>query len=78
MPAFGMEPLAFLAAQPAWQAAQPIPVNVDYDVPAFGTIDAIADLQDASNIEHKVAIRQDLLEKALSSKSAREITATKA
>ena len=28
-----------------------------YAVPAFGTIDAIADLQDASNIEHKVAIR---------------------
>ena len=31
MPAFGMEPLAFLAAQPAWQAGEPIPVNVDYD-----------------------------------------------
>ena len=31
MPAFGMEPLALLATQPVWQAAQPISINVDYD-----------------------------------------------
>ena len=30
-PASGMEPLALLATQPVWQAAQPITVNVDYD-----------------------------------------------
>lgn len=35
----------------------PRSVVLCYAVPAFGTIDAIADLQDASNIEHKVAIR---------------------
>lgn len=31
MPTFGMEPLALLATQPVWQAAQPISVNVDYN-----------------------------------------------
>ena len=31
VPSLGMEPLAFLATQPVWQAAQPITVNVDYD-----------------------------------------------
>lgn len=31
VPTLGMEPLAFLATQPVWQAAQPITVNVDYD-----------------------------------------------
>jgi hypothetical protein len=75
-PAIAMEPLALLATQPAWQAAQPITVNVDYDgtgcsssclcsrwwicvhaVPAFGTMDEVADLQDASMIEYKVAKR---------------------
>jgi hypothetical protein len=30
-PVRGMEPLALLATQPVWQAAQPITVNVDYD-----------------------------------------------
>ena len=29
--AYGMEPLALLATQGHWQAAQPIVVNVDYD-----------------------------------------------
>ena len=77
-PAWGMEPLALLATQPVWQAAQPITVNVDYDgklqfcalrfaganlcscscsVPAFGTIDEVLELQQASKVEYKVAKR---------------------
>jgi len=76
--AWGMEPLALLATQPVWQAAQPITVNVDYDgklqncalrpaaayfylcscsVPAFGTIDEVMELQQASMVEYKVAKR---------------------
>ena len=74
--AWGMEPLALLATQPVWQAAQPITVNVDYDgklqncalrlvvaysylcsVPAFGTIDEVMELQQASKVEYKVAKR---------------------
>ena len=69
--AWGMEPLALLATQPVWQAAQPITVNVDYDgklqncalrlvvaysylcsVPAFGTIDEVMELQQASKVEY--------------------------
>lgn len=30
-PTVAMEPLALLATQPAWQAGQPVTVNVDYD-----------------------------------------------
>jgi len=77
-PVRGMEPLALLATQPVWQAAQPITVNVDYDgklqncalrlvgaylclcscsVPAFGTIDEVMELQQASKVEYKVAKR---------------------
>lgn len=74
----GMEPLALLATQPVWQAAQPITVNVDYDgklqicvlrfvsahscmysfpVPAFGTIDEVMELQQASKVEYDIAKR---------------------
>lgn len=77
-PARGMEPLALLATQPVWQAAQPITVNVDYDgklhicvlssvsaqsclclssVPAFGTIDEVMELQQASKVEYDIAKR---------------------
>ena len=76
-PTVAMEPLALLATQPAWQAGQPVTVNVDYDgetisfvgpfckstailfssVPAFGTMDEVADLQDVSMTEYKVAKR---------------------
>ena len=76
VPTLGMEPLAFLATQPVWQAAQPITVNVDYDgpltfasihvsvilarcvsVPAFGAMDEVADLQEASAVEYSTAKR---------------------
>ena len=33
--------MAMLATQGHWQAAQPVVVNVDYDVPAFGVSDEI-------------------------------------
>merc|ERR1712166_820033 len=67
--AYGMEPLALLATQGHWQAAQPIVVNVDYDVPAFGTTDEIEDLRKASAVEYTTAKRQKLLAKALSAKA---------
>lgn len=50
-----MEPLASLAAQPTWQAGEPIAVNIDYDVPAFGPQDAASQLQSLSNIEYQLA-----------------------
>ena len=50
-----MEPLAALAVQPTWQAGEPIAVNVDYDVPAFGPQDAESQLQSSSNIEYQLA-----------------------
>ena len=77
-PVYGLEPLASLATQPVWQAAQPITVNVDYDgklqmcalrfvsthscmcsfpVPAFGTIDEVMELQQASKVEYDIAKR---------------------
>nr|ABI14397.1 unknown [Karlodinium veneficum] len=56
-----LEPLAMLAIQPVWQAAKPIPVNIDYDVPAFGTLDELADLRKASLVEYKVAQRRQRL-----------------
>ena len=36
--AVGMEPLALLATQPAWQAGQPVTINVDYDGGQFLSI----------------------------------------
>lgn len=71
-PNVAMEPLALLATQPVWQAGQPVSVNVDYDVPAFGTMDEIADLQDASAMEYKVAKRRKLLLGALGAKAVQE------
>ena len=50
-----MEPLAALAVQPVWQAGEPIAVNVDYDVPAFGPQDAALKLHTLSNIGNRVA-----------------------
>ena len=49
-----MEPLAALAVQPVWQAGEPIEVNIDYDVPAFGAQDAAMQLQTLSNFERGV------------------------
>ena len=49
-----MEPLAALAVQPVWQAGEPIAVNVDYDVPAFGPQDVASQLQSLSNVESGV------------------------
>ena len=49
-----MEPLAALAVQPVWQAGEPIEVNIDYDVPAFGVQDAAMQLQTLSNVERGV------------------------
>ena len=49
-----MEPLAALAVQPVWQAGEPIEVNIDYDVPAFGAQDAAMQLQTLSNVERGV------------------------
>jgi hypothetical protein len=46
-----VEPLAALAVQPVWQAGEPMAVNVDYDVPAFGPQDAALKLQLVSNID---------------------------
>lgn len=69
VPTLGMEPLAFLATQPVWQAAQPITVNVDYDVPAFGAMDEVADLQEASAVEYSTAKRRKLLTKALGARA---------
>jgi hypothetical protein len=47
-----MESLAPLANQPVWQAGEPIAVNVDYDVPAFGPQDAGVNVQTLSNLEN--------------------------
>jgi hypothetical protein len=49
------EPLAPLAIQPVWQAGEPIAVNVDYDVPAFGPQDAAVNVQTLSNIDNGFA-----------------------
>merc|ERR1719487_1442029 len=53
-----MEPLAPLAVQPVWQAGEPIAVNVDYDVPAFGPRDAAVNAQTLSHIEKGFAAEQ--------------------
>lgn len=63
--ALGMEPLAALAKQPMWQAAKPITVNIDYDVPAFGTLDEISDLKKASSLEYSLAERRKVFAKAI-------------
>eukprot|EP00929_Paragymnodinium_shiwhaense_P032146 TRINITY_DN17877_c0_g1_i2.p3 TRINITY_DN17877_c0_g1~~TRINITY_DN17877_c0_g1_i2.p3 ORF type:complete len:105 (-),score=33.10 TRINITY_DN17877_c0_g1_i2:110-424(-) len=34
-------PQAPLADQPAWQAAEPVTVNVDYDVPTHSAVDVL-------------------------------------
>ena len=46
--ACALEPLAPFASQTAWQAGEPINVNVDYDVPAFSLDDASQRLQEQS------------------------------
>ena len=43
--------LDVVMSQPVWQAGEPIAVNVDYDVPAFGPEDAAANVQTLSNID---------------------------
>ena len=50
-----VEPLAPLAIQPVWQAGEPIALNVDYDVPAFGPQDAAVNVQTLTNIENGIA-----------------------
>lgn len=45
-----MEPLAPLSSQPVWQAGEPISINVDYDVPAFGPEDKAVDAQMLSDV----------------------------
>lgn len=50
-----VEPLAALAVQPVWQAGEPIAVNVDFDVPAFGPQDAALKLSSVSNIDRGMA-----------------------
>jgi len=52
-----LEPAAFLAAQPVWQAGKPVPVTVSFDVPAYGPLDALATLAGASDVEAKLAQR---------------------
>jgi len=52
-----MEPLAPLSVQPAWQAAEPVAVNVNYDVPAFGYMDEVSELRQASALEFLAAKR---------------------
>ena len=59
--AAAMEPLAPLAQQPLWQAAEPMQVNIDFDVPAFGLTEEIRRLRDASSIEHQIEQGQELL-----------------
>ena len=44
-----------LAKQSVWQAGEPIAVNIDYDVPAFGPQDAAVNVQTLSNIENGLA-----------------------
>jgi hypothetical protein len=51
----GMDVLAPFATQPAWQAGEPIAVNVDYDVPAFGPQDAATNVPTPSNIDNGLA-----------------------
>ena len=36
-----LEPAAALAAQAVWQAGEPVPVTVSFDVPAYGPLDAL-------------------------------------
>lgn len=48
----GMEPFAFpFATQTVWQAGEPVPVVVSYDVPQFGLLDELTELKDASDAE---------------------------
>ena len=61
--ATAMEPLAPLAQQPLWQAAEPISVNIDFDVPAFAFTEEIQRLRDSSNIEKLVAQSQATLDR---------------
>jgi len=50
-----LEPAAALATQPDWQASEPIPVSVSFDVPAYGASDALAKLETAASVEAKLA-----------------------
>lgn len=51
-----LEPLAPLTAamQPVWQAGTPITVNVDYDVPVYGLLDAASAHHEAELVEAKL------------------------
>ena len=62
--AHAMFPLAMLAQQPVWQAGHPIPVNVDYDVPAAGPLDELDGLRAASLREYRVSRYRAILAKA--------------
>ena len=50
------------AGQSAWQAGEPVPVNIDYDVPALGAEDAAALVQENLQLEarlgHAVPVRR--------------------
>jgi hypothetical protein len=50
-----LEPAAVLAAQPVWQAGEPIPVIVSFDVPAYGASDALSKLSVATAVEAELA-----------------------
>ena len=53
--------MALLAKQPVWQAAEPISVNVDFDVPARGINDELAKLREASSLENQISERRALM-----------------
>ena len=53
-----MEPIAPFASQPVWQAGEPIAVNVDYDVPAFGPQDAVVNAQGLSQGDGRATTEQ--------------------
>lgn len=47
-----------MATQPVWQASEPIQVNVDFDVPAYGAKDAAKALRAVSVAEHAASSRK--------------------
>jgi len=66
----GLEPLALLAhPQPVWQAAEPIEVNVDFDVPVYGAVDAASKLQKTSSVANSLVERESKLAKAAAAQS---------
>jgi len=57
-----LEPLAPLADQPVWQAAEPMTVNVDYDVPTHG----VEDVMKKTELSHVASLRKSESRGALS------------